>query len=48
MARAMRKEGDKEIKNLSESLYKIFKFLKMIKREGKDFEDGKCIGDIDG
>ena len=50
VARAIRMEVEKEIEDFSESTTgnEIFRFLKMMKREGKDVECGKCIRDIDG
>ena len=44
----MRMEVEKETEALSESLNTIFKFLKMMKREEKDVEGGKCIRDVNG
>ena len=44
----MRMEAEREIEAFPESPNKIFKFLKMMKREGKDVEDGKCIREVNG
>ena len=44
----MTMEAKKKIDTLSESFSKIFKFLKMMKREEKVAQGGKCILDIGG
>ena len=41
------KSNEKETEAISEIPNKTFKCLKMMKREGKDVEGGKCIRDID-
>ena len=40
-------KGSLEIEASSESPNKIFRFLKMMKREGKDVKGRKCIQDSD-
>ena len=47
VARAMRMEIEKKIETFSESFTEIFKFLKMMKKEGKSVKGGKCVQDID-
>ena len=42
----MRMEAKKESKDLSECRNKSFKFLKKMKRKGKDVESGKYIQDF--
>ena len=48
VAKTIRMEARKEIEAFSESLNKIFMLLKIMRRDGKNIEDGKCIQDING
>ena len=43
IAKAMKTEAEKEMEELSEKPNKIFKFVKFMKRDGKDVERGKWI-----
>ena len=45
--RATRMKAEKEIEFFSECFNKIFNFLKMMKREQKDIEGGRCTPDTD-
>ena len=44
----MKTEAEKEMEELREKPNKVFKFIKFIKRDGKDVEGGKWIKDRDG
>ena len=44
IAKAMKTEAEKEMEELREKPNKIFKFVKFMKRDGKDVEGGKCRG----
>ena len=44
IAKAMKTEAEKEMEELHEKPNKIFKFVKFMKRDGKDVEGGKCTG----
>jgi len=48
VARAMRREAEKEMKELCKKPNNVFKLCKLLKREGKDVEGGKCIRGKDG
>ena len=48
IAKAMKTEAEKEMEELREKSNKIFKFVKFMKRDGKDVEGGKWIKDRDG
>ena len=39
----MKMEAEKEMEELREKPNKVFNFVKLMKRDGKDFEGGKCI-----
>ena len=43
IAKAMKTEAKKEMEELREKPNKIFKFVKFMKRDGKDVEGRKCI-----
>ena len=47
-AKAMKTEAEKEMEELREKPNKIFKFVKFMKRDGKDIEEGKSIEGRDG
>ena len=46
--KAMKTEDEKKIEELHEKLNKIFKFVKLMKRDGKDVEGAKRIKSRDG
>ena len=48
IAKAMKTEAEKEMEELREKPNKIFKFVKFMKRDGKDAEGGKWIKGRDG
>ena len=48
IANAMKAEAEKEMEELREKPNKIFKFVKFMKRDGKDVEGGKWIKTRDG
>ena len=48
IAKAMKTEAEKEMEELREKPNKIFKFVKFIKMDGKDVEEGKWIKGKDG
>ena len=48
IAKAMKTEAEKEMEELREKPNKIFKFVKFMKRDGKDVEGGKWIKGRDG
>ena len=48
IAKAMKTEAEKEMEELREKPNKIFKFVKFMKRDGKDVEGGKWINGRDG
>ena len=48
IAKAMKMEAEKEMEELFEKPNKIFKFVKFMKRDGKDVEGGKWIKGRDG
>ena len=48
IAKAMKTEAEKEMEELREKPNKIFKFVKFMKRDGKDVEGGKRIKGRDG
>ena len=48
IAKAMKMEAEKEMEELREKPNKIFKFVKFMKRDGKDVEGGKWIKGRDG
>ena len=48
VASAMKKEAEREIDNLSRNPNNIFKFLKRMRKDGKDVEGGQCIRDERG
>ena len=48
IAKAMKTEAGKEMEELCEKPNKIFKFVKFMKRDGKDVEGGKWIKGRDG
>ena len=48
IANAMKAEAEKEMEELREKPNKIFKFVKFMKRDGKDVEGGKRIKSRDG
>ena len=48
VARAMKVAAEKEIDELSKTPNKIFKFVKFMKKEGRDVEGGRCMRDKDG
>ena len=43
IAKAMKTEAEKEVEELREKPNKIFKFVKFMKRDGKDVGGGKWI-----
>jgi len=48
VARAMRREAEKETKELCKKPNNVFKLFKLLKREGKDVEGGRCMIGKDG
>ena len=48
MARAMRMEANHELKNLYQNSNSVFYFLRRMKKEGKDVEEGRCLRGGDG
>ena len=48
IAKAMKTKAEKEMEELREKPNKIFKFVKFMKRDGKDVEGGKWIKGRDG
>ena len=44
----MRREAKKQIENLHEKANNAIKFVKLIKKEGKDVERGRCMRNRDG
>ena len=48
IVKAVRQEAEKEIENLHEKSFNAFKFVKLIKKEGKDVEGGRCMRGRDG
>jgi len=48
IAKAMKVEAEKEIEDIREKPNKIFKFVKLMKKDGKDVEDGKWMKDKNG
>ena len=48
IAKVMKTEAEKETEELREKPNKIFKFVKFMKRDGKDVEGGKWIKGRDG
>ena len=48
VARTMKIEAEKELNELGKTPNSIFKFLKSMKRDGKDVEGGSCLRDSAG
>ena len=48
IAKAIKTEAEKEMEEFREKPNKIFKFVKLMKRDGKDVEGGKWIKGRDG
>ena len=48
IAKAIKTKAEKKIEQLREKPNKIFRFVKLIKRDGKDVEGGKWIKGRDG
>lgn len=48
VAKAMKSEAEKEIETLQATPNNIYKFLKSIKRDGKDVDGARCLKDGDG
>ena len=48
VARAMRRETEKQIEELEEKPTNVFKMLRFMKKEGKDVEGGRCMRGKDG
>ena len=48
IAKAIKAEAEKEMEELREKPNKIFKFVKLMKRDGKDVEGGKWIKGREG
>jgi len=48
VARATRREAEKEMKELCKKPHNVFKLSKLLKREGKDVEGKRCIRRKDG
>ena len=48
IAKAMKTEAEQEMEELREKPNKIFKFVKSMKRDGKDVEGGKWMKGRDG
>ena len=48
ISKAMQKEAEKEIEDLHRHPNKVFKLVKIIKKDGKDVDGGKCIRSEDG
>ena len=48
VAKAMRKETEQELNNLYQNPNNVFRFLKAVKKEGKDLEGGRCLRGRDG
>ena len=48
VAKAMRKEAEQELCKLSENPNEVFKFVKSMKKDGRDVEGGRCMRGSDG
>ena len=48
VARAMRMEANQELNNLYQNSNSVFYFLRKMKKEGKDVEEGRCLRGGDG
>ena len=48
VAKAMKAEAEKELKNLRRNPNDIFKLVRRMKKDGKDVESGRCIKGKDG
>ena len=48
VAKAMKREAEKELENLRENPNTIFKLVKRLKKDGKDVEGGRCLRGKDG
>ena len=48
VANSMRKEAEKELTKLNEKPNNIFTLVKVMKKDGKDIEGGKCMKGKDG
>ena len=48
VAKAMRREAEEELRKLENKPTEAFKFMKTLKREGKDVRGGRCIRGKDG
>ena len=43
VAKAMKEAAEQELRELSEHPNKVFKLVKSMKKDGKDFEGGRCM-----
>ena len=48
VARAMKQQAEQELNDLFKTSSEVFKFVKSIKRDGKDIEGGRCMRGRDG
>jgi hypothetical protein len=48
VAKAMRKEAEQELRELSENPNKVFKFVKSMRKDGRDVVGGRCLRGDDG
>ena len=48
VARAMRKDAEQELNDLSQNFNSIFFFLRRMKKEGQNMEGGRCFRGRDG
>ena len=48
VAKAMKEEAVQELKELDKSPNEVFKFVKSMKKDGKDVEGGRCMRGSDG
>ena len=48
VARAMRRETEKQLKGLEEKPNGVFKLVKCMKKDGKDVDEERCIRGRDG
>ena len=48
VVRAMRKKANQELNNLYQNCNSVFYFLRRMKKEGKDVEEGRCLRGGDG
>ena len=48
IAKAMKREAEVELEKLEENPKNVYKFLRSLKKEGKDVEGGRCMRGSDG